>query len=116
MERPQEKRYGQLLLPSELGEVSKASQGCCWLLFCRAVSPGEFQLSGGTPFIPAALIKQFVTDVAWGDLDFLIVDTPPGTSDEHISTVEALRPYKPLGAILVTTPQVGQPAGALGHG
>ncbi|KAI6076753.1 Nucleotide-binding protein 2 [Aix galericulata] len=52
-----------------------------------------------------ALIKQFVTDVAWGDLDFLIVDTPPGTSDEHISAVEALRPYKPLGAILVTTPQ-----------
>ncbi|NWZ18510.1 NUBP2 factor, partial [Asarcornis scutulata] len=52
-----------------------------------------------------ALIKQFVADVAWGDLDFLVVDTPPGTSDEHISTVEALRPYKPLGAILVTTPQ-----------
>ncbi|KAJ6657626.1 hypothetical protein lerEdw1_002343 [Lerista edwardsae] len=53
-----------------------------------------------------ALIKQFVSDVAWGELDFLIVDTPPGTSDEHISTVESLRPYKPLGAILVTTPQV----------
>lgn len=63
-------------------------------------------------FISVALIKQFVADVAWGDLDFLIVDTPPGTSDEHISTVEALRPYKPLGAILVTTPQVGQLAGA----
>ncbi|NXY10727.1 NUBP2 factor, partial [Pteruthius melanotis] len=57
------------------------------------------------PFISVALIKQFVTDVAWGDLDFLIVDTPPGTSDEHISTVEALRPYQLLGAILVTTPQ-----------
>uniref|UniRef100_A0A8D2PNR1 Nucleotide binding protein 2 n=1 Tax=Zosterops lateralis melanops TaxID=1220523 RepID=A0A8D2PNR1_ZOSLA len=52
-----------------------------------------------------ALIKQFVSDVAWGDLDFLIVDTPPGTSDEHISTVEALRPHQLLGAILVTTPQ-----------
>lgn len=52
-----------------------------------------------------ALIKQFLTDVAWGDLDFLIVDTPPGTSDEHISTVEALRPFQLLGAILVTTPQ-----------
>ncbi|KAL2298731.1 hypothetical protein Nmel_014322 [Mimus melanotis] len=52
-----------------------------------------------------ALIKQFVTDVAWGDLDFLIVDTPPGTSDEHISTVEALRPHQLLGAVLVTTPQ-----------
>ncbi|KAM6155250.1 cytosolic Fe-S cluster assembly factor NUBP2 [Rhynchocyon petersi] len=52
-----------------------------------------------------ALIKQFVSDVAWGELDFLVVDTPPGTSDEHLSTVEALRPYRPLGAILVTTPQ-----------
>ncbi|XP_078519106.1 cytosolic Fe-S cluster assembly factor NUBP2 isoform X2 [Lissotriton helveticus] len=52
-----------------------------------------------------ALIKQFVNDVAWGDLDFLIVDTPPGTSDEHISTVDSLRPFQPLGAILVTTPQ-----------
>ncbi|XP_030069082.1 cytosolic Fe-S cluster assembly factor NUBP2 [Microcaecilia unicolor] len=52
-----------------------------------------------------ALIKQFVNDVAWGELDFLIVDTPPGTSDEHISTVDALRTYKPIGAILVTTPQ-----------
>lgn len=62
------------------------------------------------PFISIALIKQFVTDVAWGDLDFLIVDTPPGTSDEHISTVEALRPYQLLGAVLVTTPQVGHGA------
>lgn len=52
-----------------------------------------------------ALIKQFVCDVAWGELDFLIVDTPPGTSDEHISVVENLRQYNPDGAILVTTPQ-----------
>ncbi|XP_062972557.1 cytosolic Fe-S cluster assembly factor NUBP2-like [Elgaria multicarinata webbii] len=52
-----------------------------------------------------ALIKQFVSDVAWGELDFLIVDTLPGTSDEHISTIESLRPYKPLGAVLVTTTQ-----------
>ncbi|PIO28986.1 Cytosolic Fe-S cluster assembly factor nubp2 [Aquarana catesbeiana] len=52
-----------------------------------------------------ALIKQFVSDVAWGELDFLIVDTPPGTSDEHITTVDALRPFHPMGAVLVTTPQ-----------
>ncbi|KAG8145564.1 hypothetical protein E2320_012081 [Naja naja] len=52
-----------------------------------------------------SLIKQFIADVTWGELDFLIVDTPPGTSDEHISTVESLRPFKPLGAVLVTTPQ-----------
>ncbi|XP_018407873.1 PREDICTED: cytosolic Fe-S cluster assembly factor NUBP2 isoform X3 [Nanorana parkeri] len=52
-----------------------------------------------------ALIKQFVSDVAWGELDFLIVDTPPGTSDEHITTVDALKPFHPMGAVVVTTPQ-----------
>nr|XP_040132803.1 cytosolic Fe-S cluster assembly factor NUBP2 isoform X2 [Ictidomys tridecemlineatus] len=53
----------------------------------------------------SALIKQFVSDVAWGELDYLVVDTPPGTSDEHMAAVEALRPYRPLGALVVTTPQ-----------
>ena len=38
-----------------------------------------------------AMVKQFITDVCWGKLDFLIVDTPPGTSDEHISIVEAVQ-------------------------
>ncbi|KAM5227328.1 cytosolic Fe-S cluster assembly factor NUBP2 [Ctenodactylus gundi] len=52
-----------------------------------------------------ALIKQFVSDVAWGDLDYLLVDTPPGTSDEHMAVVEALRPCWPLRALVVTTPQ-----------
>lgn len=47
-----------------------------------------------------------MSDVAWGELDYLLVDTPPGTSDEHMATVEALRPYRPLGALVVTTPQV----------
>ncbi len=59
------------------------------------------------------MIKQFLTDVVWGDLDYLIVDTPPGTSDEHISVVESLRSVNPEGAVLVTTPQVGiQPGGS----
>lgn len=49
-----------------------------------------------------------MSDVAWGQLDYLVVDTPPGTSDEHMAAVEALRPYSPLGAIVVTTPQVLQ--------
>ena len=53
------------------------------------------------------MIKQFVSDVYWQDVDYLIVDTPPGTSDEHITIVEALKEYNPDGAILVTTPQVG---------
>lgn len=51
------------------------------------------------------MIKQFLSDVVWGDIDYLIVDTPPGTSDEHISLVEGIRDMNPDGAILVTTPQ-----------
>lgn len=51
------------------------------------------------------LIKQFVRDVYWGDLDYLIVDAPPGTSDEHISIVQYLQAANVDGAIIVTTPQ-----------
>ena len=73
------------------------------------------------------MIKQFLSDVAWGELEYLIIDTPPGTiclvvqlvihfpdkfnfllgtSDEHITVVESLQTYSPDGAILVSTPQV----------
>lgn len=52
-----------------------------------------------------AMIKQFIKDVDWGQLDYLIIDTPPGTSDEHISIAEELRWANPDGAIIVTTPQ-----------
>lgn len=51
------------------------------------------------------LIKQFLRDVDWGELDFLIVDSPPGTSDEHISLVQFLKRADIDGAIIVTTPQ-----------
>nr|CAI5828177.1 unnamed protein product [Callosobruchus analis] len=52
-----------------------------------------------------AMVKQFLTDVLWGDLDFLIIDTPPGTSDEHITVMENLKAVKCDGAVIVTTPQ-----------
>lgn len=51
------------------------------------------------------LIKQFLKDVSWGDLDYLVVDTPPGTSDEHLSIVEYFKQGGIDGAVLVTTPQ-----------
>lgn len=51
------------------------------------------------------LIKQFLRDVYWGELDFLVVDAPPGTSDEHISIVQCLQATSIDGAIIVTTPQ-----------
>eukprot|EP00933_Yihiella_yeosuensis_P026651 TRINITY_DN20711_c0_g1_i1.p1 TRINITY_DN20711_c0_g1~~TRINITY_DN20711_c0_g1_i1.p1 ORF type:complete len:379 (-),score=87.10 TRINITY_DN20711_c0_g1_i1:130-1266(-) len=51
------------------------------------------------------LIKQFLTDVQWGSLEALIIDTPPGTSDEHLSIVTYLKDSSVDGAIIVTTPQ-----------
>ena len=51
------------------------------------------------------LIKQFLRDVDWGELDYLIVDTPPGTSDEHISIAQYLKATGVDGAVVVTTPQ-----------
>lgn len=50
-----------------------------------------------------SLIKQFLTDVKWGSLDYLIVDCPPGTGDEPLSVIQLLE--NPGCAIVVTTPQ-----------
>ena len=51
------------------------------------------------------LIKQFLMDVEWGEMDFLLVDTPPGTSDEHLSVNSFLKESGVDGAVIVTTPQ-----------
>ncbi|KAI3619590.1 cytosolic fe-s cluster assembling factor nbp35 [Moniliophthora roreri] len=51
------------------------------------------------------LISQFLKDVDWGDLDYLVIDTPPGTSDEHLSIVQFLKESGIDGAVLITTPQ-----------
>ncbi|KAJ5689328.1 Cytosolic Fe-S cluster assembly factor cfd1, partial [Penicillium macrosclerotiorum] len=66
-----------------------------------------------------AMIRQFLSDVSWGETDYLLVDTPPGTSDEHIALAEQLLTLSSTdaavaaqsnvprltGAVLVTTPQ-----------
>jgi Mrp family chromosome partitioning ATPase len=56
-----------------------------------------------------AMIRQFLKDVLWDETDFLLIDTPPGTSDEHISLAETLQkdatPGQVAGAVVVTTPQ-----------
>ncbi|KAK2142961.1 hypothetical protein LSH36_891g00002 [Paralvinella palmiformis] len=51
------------------------------------------------------MIKQFLRDVDWGELDYLIIDTPPGTSDEHLSVVQYLKAAGIDGTIIITTPQ-----------
>jgi len=49
------------------------------------------------------VIKQFLKDVEWGDLDFLVVDCPPGTGDEPLSVAQLIGNAD--GAVIVTTPQ-----------
>lgn len=53
------------------------------------------------PMVTSAL-RQFVTDCIWGKLDYLIIDTPPGTGDVHITMIQTVNV---TGAVIVTTPQ-----------
>ena len=48
------------------------------------------------------VIRQFIGDVQWGELDFLVIDSPPGTGDEPLSVAQSVPDAK---AIIVTTPQ-----------
>lgn len=49
------------------------------------------------------LVRQFLGDVVWGELDYLVIDTPPGTGDEALTTAQLIPQMK--GVIIVTTPQ-----------
>jgi len=49
------------------------------------------------------VIRQFVADVQWGELDYLIIDLPPGTGDEPLSVAQVIKPMD--GSVIVTTPQ-----------
>jgi ATP-binding protein involved in chromosome partitioning len=49
------------------------------------------------------VIRQFLKDVEWGPLDYLVIDSPPGTGDEPLSVAQLVG--QPAGAVLVTTPQ-----------
>ena len=53
--------------------------------------------------VKMGVIKQFIKDVLWGDLDYLIIDSPPGTGDEPLSVCQLIGALD--GAVVVTTPQ-----------
>lgn len=65
------------------------------------LTPAESAVVWRGPMASSAL-KQFIGDVAWGELDYLLIDLPPGTSDIHLTMVQTL---PVTGAVIVTTPQ-----------
>lgn len=50
----------------------------------------------------SSALRQFIADVEWGELDYLLIDLPPGTSDIHLTMVQTV---PVTGAVIVTTPQ-----------
>jgi len=84
---------GNKLIPAEAYCVKLMSMGFL-------VKPGQPLIWRG-PMLNSA-IRQFLTDVDWGELDYLIIDLPPGTGDASLSLAQAL----PLsGVVIVTLPQ-----------
>jgi ATP-binding protein involved in chromosome partitioning len=65
------------------------------------LTPAESAVVWRGPMASSAL-KQFIGDVAWGELDYLLIDLPPGTSDIHLTMVQTI---PVTGAVIVTTPQ-----------
>ncbi|MBE0683990.1 MAG: Mrp/NBP35 family ATP-binding protein [Anaerolineales bacterium] len=85
---------GQKLIPAQAYGLKMISMGLL-------VKPGQPLIWRG-PMLNSA-IRQFLGDVEWGELDYLIVDLPPGTGDAALSLAQAL----PLsGAVVVTLPQL----------
>ncbi|HCW08459.1 MAG TPA: MRP family ATP-binding protein, partial [Cytophagales bacterium] len=65
------------------------------------LTPPESAVVWRGPMASSAL-KQFISDAEWGELDYLLIDLPPGTSDIHLTLVQTV---PVTGAVIVTTPQ-----------
>ena len=65
------------------------------------LAPAESAIVWRGPMASSAL-KQFITEVDWGELDYLLLDMPPGTSDIHLTMVQTV---PVTGSVIVTTPQ-----------
>lgn len=84
---------GKTIQPIEQGGLKLMSMGF--------LVPAEKGLIWRGPMLTSA-VTQFLRDVAWGDLDYLVVDMPPGTGDVQLTFAQIL---KVTGAVIVSTPQ-----------
>ncbi|XP_054750360.1 cytosolic Fe-S cluster assembly factor nubp1-A-like [Lytechinus pictus] len=86
--KPLQSKHGKIKVMSVASLLDQAESAVVWR------GPRKTQL-----------IKQFLKNTFWGKLDYLIIDTPPGTSDEHLTVLKVLKNTRPDGAVIVTTPQ-----------
>lgn len=95
MERPRAVRKGEktMIIPIESYGVKNMSIG-------YFAQPGQAVIWRGS--MANSAINQMVFDTDWGDLDFLLIDLPPGTGDIQLSVMQTL---PVTGAVVVTTPQ-----------
>ncbi len=95
LERERLVAHGQEIVPIEIGNLKVMSIG---LLLPSATDAVIWR--GPMKY---TAIRQFLKDVNWGALDYLVIDAPPGTGDEPLSVAQLVG--QPAGAVLVTTPQ-----------
>ncbi len=86
---------------SDKGKIIPITQYGIQLISIGFLTPPDQAVIWRGPMASSAL-RQFINDVAWGELDYLLVDLPPGTSDIHLTLVQAV---PVAGAVIVTTPQ-----------
>jgi ATP-binding protein involved in chromosome partitioning len=89
--------------PSMVGEKQIAPFDACGLKVISMANfiPSDAAMIWRGPMVHGA-IKQFLTDVDWGELDYLVVDLPPGTGDPPLTLAQTVGV---TGAVIVTTPQ-----------
>jgi Mrp family chromosome partitioning ATPase len=87
--------HGQEIVPIEIGANLKVMS----IGFLLASAADAVIWRGPMKY---GVIRQFLKDVEWGQLDYLVIDAPPGTGDEPLSVAQLVG--QPAGAILVTTP------------
>lgn len=87
---------GETLIPIDLGENLKVMS----IAFLLGDTEDAVVWRGP---MKATMIEQFLSDVQWGELDYLVIDSPPGTGDEPLAVCQAIGNMD--GAVIVTTPQ-----------
>jgi len=94
---------GTVMQQSERGKLIPVRFGGLKVMSIGFLLPGETEAVIWRGPAKAGAIRQFIGEVEWGDLEYLIVDCPPGTGDEPLTVIQTLE--KIDGAVVVTTSQ-----------